>query len=81
MVKPIFNFYQIINVNDYKQRYNNRTDEQITYLMIMKLLNRNEIILEIIHLTTNHFCGCVGTELFTEFDRDTIMMIKNNDLP
>ena len=44
---------------------NNRLDEKVTYSMIMKLLNKNEIILEIIHLANNHCCRYIYSTLFT----------------
>ena len=42
-----------------KKWYNNKFDEQIAFLINTKLLNINEIILEMIHPDTNHYCRCV----------------------
>ena len=56
-------------------------DKQITYTMITKWLNINESILEMIHLTDNNCCGYIDQKLFTCFNQDEILTIKNNDWP
>ena len=54
-MNTVINCDQLRNGDYWIQWYNNRLDEQITYLMITKLLNINRYILESIHLSTNNY--------------------------
>ena len=58
-MNPVIEYDQLRNGNDLKKWYNKRFDEQMKYLMITNLLNKNEIISDMIHLTTNHCCRYV----------------------
>ena len=73
-------YNQLINGNDYKQWYNKKSDEQITYLIHIYLLNINEIILEMIHLAVNNCYRSVDS-MFHCFEWDEIVMITNNHFP
>ena len=55
---------QLSNVNDYKQWYNNKSGEQMTYFMNIVLFNVNKIILEMIHPAANHCCIYVDPTFF-----------------
>ena len=61
--------YQLCSFNKQKwlKKYNNILDEQIKYFIITNLLNINEIILEIVHLTANHCCRNVDPTFFIIF--------------
>ena len=65
ILKPVIKRDQLINVNDWIKRYNNRLDEKIAYLMVTNLLNRYKYILENIDLSTSNYCRYLDQNNFT----------------
>ena len=67
--EAIYQLWSIKKQKGLKQWYNNILDDKITYLIIMNLLNINEIISKMIHLTTNHCCRYVDATLLSILSR------------